>query len=134
MEQLHAGAKPKRSRPAQSLGWRKLLESMWSLARVELGMTREEFLACRPREFDAFCQKLEARERKQRFNAALVCSILAEINRNPKVRTKPFAPAEFMCEPEPIQSDEQQVKMLRLLFGHDMKPDKAKARLKVKHG
>lgn len=88
-----------------------------AIAIVDLRMTREEFLASSPREFDAFCQRLEARDRKQQFSAALICSVLAEINRDRQKRSRPFTPQDFMPQPERVQTDEEQVEMMSLMFG-----------------
>lgn len=112
---------------------------MWSIARVHLGMTQEQFLACTPREFDAFCQRLELIDKKQQFNAALICSVLAEINRDRRQRSRPFSPQDFMPKPEEVQSDEQQVKMLSLIFGCGPQNESKESRKpflrpKVKHG
>lgn len=113
---------------------------MWSVARTRMGMTRQEFLSSTPKEFDAFCRLLEASDRKQQFNAALICSVLANINRDPQKRSQPFSPQDFMPQAEEIQTDEQQVKMLSIIFGcgpgmKSKEPSrKPYLRPKVKHG
>lgn len=114
---------------------------MWTIARVDLGMSREQFLAATPREFDAFCKRLHTRDQKRQFNAALICSVVANVNRDSKVRYKPFTPQDFMPQPEEVQTPEQQVKMLTVIFGcgpgtkGKAEPDrKPYLRPKVKHG
>lgn len=91
---------------------------MWSVARADLGMTRAEFLSCTPREFDAFCQRLYLRDRKLRYNAALICAASWELWRDKDRRTEPFTPEFFLGEePDRAQSDEEQVLVLRRIFG-----------------
>lgn len=114
---------------------------MLTIARVDLGMTEEQFLACSPREFDAFCNRLHTIDRKQQLNAALICSVIANVNRDPKFRPKAFTPEDFMPQAEQVQTDAQQVKMLSIIFGCGPgmkgKPEssrKAEMRPKVKHG
>lgn len=80
-------------------------------------MTRREFLSITPKEFDAYCKRLYQRDRKQRYNAAMVCAAVWEVYRDRSERSQPFTPEFFLGEDSGWQSDEQQVLTLRRIFG-----------------
>ncbi len=55
----------------------------------------------------------------QDYRAALVCSILAEVNRDRKKRKKPFTPADFMPkrreEPRQVLTSDQLLSRLKVI-------------------
>lgn len=56
------------------------------------------------------------------YRAALICSIIAEVNRNPKKRSKAFTPKDFMPKREAkkeLTGEEmlQRAKMIALTLG-----------------
>ena len=59
-------------------------------------MGREEFLASSPRELDSFTERLDQRRKDSLLGSALVCSVLANVNRDPEKKPEPFLPADFL--------------------------------------
>jgi hypothetical protein len=69
---------------------------LWAVARADLGMSREEFLACSPLELEAMIARLEKRRDHARFLAAMVCASIFNVNCDFDKRPEGFSPADFM--------------------------------------
>lgn len=48
------------------------------------------------RQYDLLLKRAEARFEREMLGHAMVCSVLANIHRDPKKRHQPFSPADFM--------------------------------------
>ena len=59
-------------------------------------MSAEEFLSCSPREFDLLLQDEIEQTRDRIYPAALICSVIANVNRDAEKRPEPWRPADFM--------------------------------------
>lgn len=59
--------------------------SLWAVAEIELGKSRDEFGVLTPREFQALIDQRDIVEERADFRAALVASTIANVNR-PKNR------------------------------------------------
>jgi len=62
---------------------------------VVLGLGEEEFWSLMPAQFDALCQRHREQEERADWRAGLICSVLANIHRDPK-RSRTFKPQDFM--------------------------------------
>lgn len=47
-------------------------------------------------QFNALCGKYLARVEREDYRSALICSVIANVNRDSKRRPKPFMPQDFM--------------------------------------
>lgn len=57
------------------------------------------------------------------YRTAMICSIIAEVNRDHKKRKKPFTPNDFMPKKKVKLTDEQmleQIKSLNIAFGGEV--------------
>ena len=66
----------------------------------------------------ALLKRLDKRQEREDYHAALVASVIAEANRNPKKRHKPYTPVDFMPKKQkkaavPKTAD-QMIEMFRL--------------------
>lgn len=69
---------------------------MQAYALVEGGVPLHQFWQMFPFQFSALVGAVNQRDQKNYFTGAMVCSVLAEIHRDPKQRSKPFQPVDFM--------------------------------------
>ena len=80
----------------------------------------EEFWLLTIREFNALSERYKSNHDWQNYRAALICSVLANIWRDPKKR-RPFTPDDFMPKKELKQQSPEQmlmnVKLLNAAFG-----------------
>ena len=51
-----------------------------------------------PQEYVALDKRHKLEQERRDFRAALVCSVLANVNRDPKRKPKPYTPKDFMPE------------------------------------
>ena len=61
-----------------------------------MGLTSEEFWKLTLVQFNAMCKRFQSREERMDFHAGLICSVLANINRDPKRKTDPYTAKDFM--------------------------------------
>jgi hypothetical protein len=47
-------------------------------------------------QFNALVDQYKAKERAKSYRAAMICSVIAEVNRDHKRRKKPFTPEDFL--------------------------------------
>lgn len=68
------------------------------------------------KEFNALSERYKDTESRLDYRAALICTVLAEINRDRKKRPKPFKPDDFMPQkPKKKLKPEQMVKSLEVI-------------------
>lgn len=72
---------------------------MWAVGRYDLQLTDAEFWDLTYPEFEALYARHKARLQVEEYHSALICSVLANINRDRKHRIKPFSPRDFMSDP-----------------------------------
>ena len=61
-----------------------------------LRLSDEEFWGLTLAQFNALAERYIAEQKSKDYRAALICSIIAEVNRNVKKRAKPFTAEDFM--------------------------------------
>ncbi len=70
------------------------------MARYDLGLSQSEWETISPVEFGELAQRkrdeAERIRKEGQYNAALICSVLANINRDSKKKPSPFQPKDFM--------------------------------------
>jgi hypothetical protein len=76
------------------------------------------------KEFDALSSRYKDTQYRLDYRAALICSVLAEINRDRKRRPKAFKPEDFMPQKpkkmNPKQMDNS-LKIITQMMGGDIK-------------
>jgi len=81
----------------------------------------EEFWALTIREFNALIERYKNNQDWLNYRAALICAILANTVRDPKKKTRPFVPDDFMPKKESKQQTAEQmfatVQLLNAAFG-----------------
>lgn len=82
---------------------------LWAFARYDLRLTDAEFWDLSFAQFNALTDRYIQDQENQDLRAALICSILANVNRDTKKRHKPFEPKDFMPQRRPTKpkTDEQ---------------------------
>jgi len=68
---------------------------LWSFARWNLGLSEDEFLDLTMAQYNALGKRYAEREEWLDYRTGLICSVLANINRDPK-KQKAFKPQDFM--------------------------------------
>ena len=97
----------------------------WTFAIIEVGLPDEFFWQLTPREFWALCERWGDREKrdvefKNRLTAR-ICSIIANVNRDPKSKPQPWTESDFMpvskaeAEAQQSQSWESQMAILGIV-------------------
>ena len=79
---------------------------MWSFGVRNLRLSDREFWNLTLAQFDALVRRYKDEQRRLDYRSAMICSILAEINRDRKRRTKPFSPEDFMPKEEAEERDD----------------------------
>ena len=79
---------------------------MWSFGVRNLRLSDREFWDLTLAQFDALARRYKDEQRRLDYRSAMVCSILAEINRDRKRRIKPFSPEDFMPKEEAEERDD----------------------------
>lgn len=66
-------------------------------------------------QFASLAERYETEQERDDYHSALICCVLAEINRDPKKRDKPFVPADFMArkkeQKEPLTGEQMKVQL-----------------------
>ncbi len=100
---------------------------MWSVGRFDLGLSDEEFWSLTLAEYDALVKRLQVKCKQDDARVAMICCILANVNRDPKKRSKPYEIKDFMpkygdseqgqSEPQSWQNMHAVARMLNRAFG-----------------
>ena len=94
---------------------------MWSVGRIDLGLTDEEFWSLTLVEFNALLKRKQTMDERGDFHAALICCVLANINRDPK--HKPIEIDAFMPKKTaPAPPKQQDWKTMKRLVAAVFKP------------
>jgi len=100
-----------------------------------MGLAPDLFWSLTLREFDALVAR-HAIVQRRRYDhpAALICAVLAELQRDPKRRAEPFGPDDFLPDatgenkPPPVSIQERALdglrEMIRQMGGVDALPDR----------
>ena len=99
---------------------------MWSCGIYCLKLSERDFWRLTLAQFNALLSRYTYEQESLDYRAALICSILAEINRDRKKRKKPFTPTDFMPKRRDDEklTDEQmlnRVKMISKALGAEVK-------------
>lgn len=92
---------------------------MWSVGVYDLGLTDAQFWRLSLREFFYLMKRHNAEQERRDLRAALICSVIANVNRDPK-KGKSYQPKDFMPKKRQQQTPEQMlqtVKALNRLYG-----------------
>ncbi len=83
--------------------------SLWAFARYDLRLSDAEFWDLSFEQFNALAERYIQDQENQDLRAALICSLLANINRDTKKRRTPFEVKDFMPQRRPLKpkTDEQ---------------------------
>lgn len=73
------------------------------MARFDLRLTDAEYQRMTPRRLAALIKRKELETTRQDWRAAMIASIIANVNRDPRMRREPFTPDDFMPKFEPIR-------------------------------
>jgi hypothetical protein len=74
---------------------------------VHFGFDRASFLAASPREIAGFIEQLELEDRRRMAPAALVCTVLANIHRDPTTKPEPWQISDFLPDPDAKTEQEE---------------------------
>ena len=66
------------------------------MGRYDLGLSEEEFWGLTLKEFNALSERYGVNQEWLNYRAALICSVLANIARDPKKKGTPYIPRDFM--------------------------------------
>ena len=69
-------------------------------------LTEDEFWNLTLAQWLALCKQHELDEERLDYRAALIASIIAEVNRNHKKRREPFSPQDFMPQRSPAKANQ----------------------------
>ena len=83
---------------------------MWSFGVHNLRLPSREFWSLTLAQFDALARRYKDEQRRLDYRSAMICSILAEINRDRKRRPRPFSPDDFMPKEEVEEGDDPKMK------------------------
>jgi len=90
-------------------------------------LSENDFWKLTPREFNALTERYKEAKTWLDYRAALICSVMANIWRDPKRKRTPFSPDEFMPETgaaKSIQTPQQifnTVQMLNTIYGGEVR-------------
>ena len=87
-------------------------------------MTCECFLRSSPRELAGLLDQLAERDRRQMVPAAMICSVIANVHRDPEQRSEPWTIQDFL--PGAKSKEEEMIEWLEALErGEEPQPDPA---------
>lgn len=69
---------------------------LWSVGRVDLGLSEDEFWGLTPLEFDTLLKRNNLKLEREDFRAGIIASTIANANRDPKKKPDPWTAADFM--------------------------------------
>jgi len=98
---------------------------MWAIARYDLRLADEEFWSLTLKQYEALVKRYALDIERQDYHAGLICSVLANIYRDPKKRRKPYTAQDFMPRKEkPKQEPEEimrKMKAITISLGGEIK-------------
>ena len=69
--------------------------TLWAMGRYDLHLTNDEFWSITLAELNVLMERRAYDLERQDYHAALICSVLANINRDPR-KGKTYSPSDFM--------------------------------------
>lgn len=66
---------------------------LWSIGVYDLRLPEDHFWRLTLAEFNSLCHRHKEKQRAELFNSALICSVIANVNRG---KGKAFTPSDFM--------------------------------------
>jgi len=94
-------------------------------------MASERFLRSSPRELGGLLDQLAERDRRQMVPAALICSVIANVNRDSEQRSEPWTIQDFL--PGGKSKEEEMIEWLEALeSGEEVEDPEALASFKQK--
>lgn len=69
---------------------------LYAAGVVDLGLSDEQFWRSTPATLDAVADRVRQRDRDAWRRSAMVCAVIANANRDPKKRKKPYTEADFI--------------------------------------
>ena len=99
--------------------------TLWAIGRFDLGLSEQEFWRLTLRELAALLKRWRFDQERADWRAGMVASVIANIHRDRKRRSKPFTPQDFMPHQRRKKSGLQKtwqqqlrvVEMLNVAFG-----------------
>lgn len=88
---------------------------LWSIGIYDLRLNDEQFWRLTIKQFNKLVERHKQNKRAELFNSALICSVIANVNRG---KGKPFQPSDFMPKEkkrQPKMSPEEMVEILRMI-------------------
>jgi hypothetical protein len=88
---------------------------LWAIGIYDLGLDDDQFWRLTIRQFNKLVERHKENKRAELFNSALICSVIANVNRG---KGKPFQPSDFMPKENKKKAKmttEQMVEMLRMI-------------------
>ena len=99
------------------------------MARVDLGLSDEEFLLLAPVSLHALTERLTVRDKKLRYHAAILEAAIYNVNRDSEKRPEPFTANDFMPdESRHSEQDEMKEFVLAVERGEFEEPDPAQVK------
>jgi hypothetical protein len=72
-------------------------------------MDRACFFRSSPVEIDGLLERLSQAERRRMIPAALICSVIANVNRDPEQRSEPWSIQDFMLGEDGPKTEEEEM-------------------------
>jgi hypothetical protein len=88
---------------------------LWSIGVYDLGLSDADFWWLSARDFVRLMNRYEIKIDRNNYNTALIISAIYNTVRDPKKKSKPFEPKDFL--PKPKQDLLKQAEMLTKLYG-----------------
>jgi len=82
---------------------------------VEFGLTKAAFLRISPAELSGMMEQASLRERRRFAGSAMICSIIANVHRDPEKKSEPWTPDDFMPGAEVKTKEEEMIEWLEAL-------------------
>ena len=76
-------------------------------------MSEDEYLGLTPTQFSALSKQHQKEQERQDFRAALICSVIANVNRGK--RQKPYKPGDFMPREKKKQSPGEMLSVVKAM-------------------
>jgi len=93
---------------------------LWAFGRYALRLTESDFWGLTLAQLNSLTRAYNADQKNKDYRAALICTILANIHRDPKKKVKPFEPEDFFPslaskKPQKELTEEEMMTRLKLM-------------------
>ena len=86
---------------------------MWAVGIYDLHLQDDQFWRLTLRDFSFLMKRHEAHQERLDFRAALVCSVIANVNRGKN--QKAFNPKDFMPKKKKVQTPQEMLEHVKVL-------------------